>query len=154
MATSNWLSTTQAHFPSLNERNCQLTSPADEGYNCIAWAAEDPDCWWWPDPMQQKYWPTSAPRAETVEAFISAFGLLGYSEKTDSSVDAEKQKVAIFVNERGSPTHAARQLSDGRWTSKLGRQIDIAHELSALEGSAYGRVAIVLARPNRNSERP
>lgn len=56
------------------------------------------------------------------------------------------RKLAIFVNDQGTPTHAARQLPDGWWTSKLGRQIDIEHELSAIEGPAYGKVAILLAR--------
>jgi hypothetical protein len=130
----------------LNEANCELTSPPDEGYNCIAWAAEDTDRWWWPDPIEQQFWPTDAPRIESVEAFVAAFALLGYIERADTTAEANKQKVAIFVDQNGKPTHAARQLSNGRWTSKLGRQVDIAHQLSALEGEQYGTVAVVLAR--------
>jgi hypothetical protein len=147
MTSPNWLPITQAWFPSLNEGNCQLTSPVDEGYNCIAWAAEDTDRWWWPDPWQLGFWPGGAPREETVEAFVAMFGLLGYAKCPDASAEASKQKVAIFVDQQGKPTHAARQLSDGRWTSKLGPDVDIAHELAALEGGRYGRVAVVLARP-------
>ena len=41
--------------------------------------------------------------------------------------------VAIYQS-GGLPTHAARQLSDGNWTSKLGPNIDITHSLSGLEG--------------------
>lgn len=146
MTNPNWLLTAQAHFPSLNKGTCELTSPPDEGYNCIAWAAEDTDRWWWPDPMDQQYWPTEAPRVVSVEAFVVAFGLLGYTETTDATAEADKQKVAIFVDQYGKPTHAARQLSNGQWTSKLGPQVDIAHELTALEGGSYGTVAVLLAR--------
>jgi len=55
------------------------------------------------------------------------------------------EKVAIYALD-GEPTHAARQLSDGTWTSKLGKDIDITHTLRALEGSTYGQVAAYLKR--------
>jgi hypothetical protein len=146
MTFANWLNLAQAGFPLLNDNNSRLTSPVDDAYNCIAWAAEDTERWWWPDPQEQQFWPASVPRAETVDAFVQAYGLLGYSHTTDASLEPGTQKIAIFANERGAPTHASRQLSDGWWTSKLGEQIDIAHELSAIEGPAYGKVTIVLAR--------
>jgi hypothetical protein len=56
------------------------------------------------------------------------------------------EKIAIFAK-GGRPTHAARQLGSGRWTSKLGRAEDIEHDLRALEGEAYGAVAFFLQRP-------
>jgi len=57
------------------------------------------------------------------------------------------EKVALFADAQGLPLHAARQLSDGRWTSKLGEQEDIEHALRDLEGVAYGNVALVMKRP-------
>ena len=62
------------------------------------------------------------------------------------------QKIALYVDEDGTPTHAARQLPSGEWTSKLGRAEDIRHKtLEALEGSAgqppgYGRAKLILKR--------
>ena len=133
-------------FPALNEGNSRLTSPADEGYNCIAWAAGDTERWWWPDSLEQAYWPIGVPRIATLESFSMVFGLFGYKDFTDTSVEPGKQKVAIFASSLGTPTHAARQLASGWWASKLGPQIDIEHELSAIEGPSYGAVALVLAR--------
>jgi hypothetical protein len=104
------------------------------------------DHWWWPDAMGQHYWPPDAPREETLDAFVRAYGLQDYIERTDATVESGKQKVAIFTAGTGKPTHAARQLSDGWWTSKLGQQIDIEHEFLALDGPTYGTVAVVLAR--------
>jgi hypothetical protein len=45
-------------------------------------------------------------------------------------------------------THAARQLDNGKWTSKLGQLEDIEHEsLEALSGAVYGSVVQVLKKP-------
>ncbi len=46
----------------------------------------------------------------------------------------------------GVPEHAARQLANGRWTSKLGRAEDIEHQLHDLEGEVYGTVALLMKR--------
>ena len=46
----------------------------------------------------------------------------------------------------GEPTHAARQLPNGKWTSKLGRWEDIEHDLEGLTGEMYGSVQQILKR--------
>ncbi len=146
MTYEGWLNALQEPFPNLSSENSRLTSPVDEGYNCIAWAAGDIERWWWPDPLEQKYWPATVPRAESVNAFVQAYKLLGYLYMTDSSLEPGKEKIAIFATDAGKPTHAARQLPGGQWTSKLGQIIDIEHELSAVEGPEYGKVSVILAR--------
>lgn len=55
-------------------------------------------------------------------------------------------KVALMAK-AGKPTHMCRQLSNGRWTSKLGQSDDIEHELDALVGPIYGDVQCILQRP-------
>jgi len=137
----------QPQFPQLTAANSRPTSPYDEGYNCIAWAADDTDRWWEPDPLFQQYWPPSVPREYTLDAYVQAYGLQGYTERSNATVELSKQKVAIYAAINGKPTHAARQLPDGWWASKLGPQIDIEHEFAALDGPAYGTVAVILARP-------
>jgi len=139
----------QAPFPNLSETNSRPTSPYDEGYNCIAWAAQDTEYWWWPDAMGQHYWPPNVPREETIEAFVRAYGLQGYEPCAHSAAEPGRQKIAIYADGHGKPTHASRQLPDGWWASKLGQQIDIEHEFAALDGPAYGKVAVILSRPAR-----
>jgi hypothetical protein len=46
----------------------------------------------------------------------------------------------------GTPTHAARQLPDGTWTSKLGISEDIQHALDDLAGAVYRAVVQILKR--------
>lgn len=136
----------QPAFPALTVANFRVTSPVDPRYNCIAWAAGDQSRWWWPDPQSQSYWPLEAPREVTLGAFIQAYGLLGYTETCSAAHEAGKQKVAIYTFASGTPTHASRQVPDGWWASKLGEEIDIEHELGALNGPVYGRPAVILAR--------
>ena len=98
------------------------------------------------------YWPPKVKREESISSFINAFGTLGY-ELADSSVHEEGiEKVAIFASTDGVPTHVARQLADGSWTSKLGRLEDIAHiDVNGVGGSDYGEVAAFLRRRRTTS---
>ena len=83
----------------------------------------------------------------TLEAFCEAFATIGCERCFDDVFEPAFEKVAIFVDQSGVPSHAARQLPTGKWTSKLGRMEDIEHELRALEGGTYGSVALILRRP-------
>ncbi len=128
----------------------EITSPRSLQYNCIAWAAKDEDRWWWPAPPGTSYWPEGVPREVTLDAFIQAFNTLGYQPCEDTQYQQGFEKVAIFVNDNGIPTHVARQLNNGKWTSKLGRSYDIKHNLEELTSfvPSYGNVAIILRRPS------
>ena len=133
-------------FPKLSTTSYQITSPRTYSYNCIAWAAMDQDNWWWPDEDGCYYWPDEAPREETIEAFIQAYGLSGYEVCDDAQLEAGFEKIALYaLNNR--PKHAARQLNNGNWTSKLGQLEDIEHTLDGLVGNAYGAVVQFMRRP-------
>ena len=140
----NWF---ELMFPGL--RSCQylVTSPATPCYNCIAWSAEDDSRWWWPDPFGQGYWPIDAPRELSIQAFIKAYSLDGYETCKDGVLESGFQKIAIFVDSNMLPTHAARQLPSGAWTSKLGPQEDIEHEsVNGVAGNVYGVVQQYMKR--------
>jgi hypothetical protein len=89
------------------------------------------------------------PRELTRTAFISAFVLLGYVICDAEELEAGFQKIALFADEHGMPTHAARQLPNGRWTSKIGKAEDIEHDLRDVEGVLYGSVVLVMKRPEK-----
>lgn len=136
-------------FPNLENTHFVVTSPKDISYNCIAWAAEENDRWWWPDPMFIGFWPDSVSREVTLKAFIKAFGLLGYSPCANGDYEDGCEKVALFLDDEKIPTHMARQLDSGKWTSKLGLLKDIEHDLTGVEGKEYGKVAQFLKRTRR-----
>jgi hypothetical protein len=137
-----------ALFPGLRGTAFKVTSPRDPAYKCIAWAAGVTSAWWWPlDNPEEAFWPEGVPRARTLEAFRAVFATLGYSLCSDDGHEPGFEKVALFADALGLPTHAARQLPNGRWTSKLRKAEDIEHDLRALEGDLYGTVRLVLKRP-------
>jgi hypothetical protein len=137
----------EARFPGLQASPYRVTSPATRDYNCVAWAAGDTANWWWPDTDNDAaFWPPGVPREETVDAFVAAFATLGYAPAQGEEIEPGFEKVTLFAH-GGVPTHAARQLPDGRWTSKLGRLEDIEHDVHAVSGEAYGAVVLVLKRP-------
>lgn len=143
-------------FPRLTPSDYRLASPVDGTYNCIAYAANDLENWWWPTPkpIGGYYWPPNAPREVTLRAFKIAFEGLGYSECIHGRLEKGVEKVAIYVAATGEPTHAARQLPTGAWVSKLGPNVDIEHShpdaVGGDDGHGYGQVAIYLARTLEN----
>ncbi|MBU4421077.1 MAG: hypothetical protein KKH84_08760 [Proteobacteria bacterium] len=133
-------------FPKLQGGGYTITSPATVDYNCIAWAADDTESVWWPDRLYIGYWPAGIPRAETLEGFIEAFATLGFTQCDAAEYEKGFEKVAIYVDTSGKPTHAARQLSSGLWTSKLGNLQDIEHDIDGVSGDLYGSVAVIMKR--------
>ena len=134
-------------FPQLHGASYEITSPATPDYNCIAWAAIDDSRWWEPDGFGLYYWPESAPRQYTLEAYAEAFRWLGFERSGDPTFEQGWEKVAIFADKDGKPTHAARELTNGKWTSKLGTLEDIMHpELEHVSGEHYGKPVLILRR--------
>ena len=141
----------ESFFPGLASSPYKVTSPSDPTYNCIAWAAGDSKRWWWPDPMGAYHWPPSVPREESLSAYQRAFESLGYAECNTEVYEEGFIKVALFAK-TNVPKHASRQLSYSLWTSKLGQNVDISHELHSLSGDSYGQVAKILRRPKRDKD--
>jgi hypothetical protein len=136
-------------FPNLGSSGYIITSPQSITYNCIAWAANIDYQWWWPDRDYLCYWPDQVPREEKLEAFIKAFQKLGYSLCSEGSLEPGFEKIAVYADPSGRPTHAARQLRSGKWTSKLGYDIDIEHAVDGLTGTEYGNFIQFMKRPRQ-----
>jgi len=118
-------------FPNLVDGVFVETSEYDTGYNCIAWAANDTTAWWQPAQGIGYYWPPGAPGGDSIWVYSAAFGTLGYEECQDAKLEEGWEKIALYAVLRDGEliaTHAARQLQDGKWTSKLGDFEDITHE--------------------------
>ena len=132
------------YFPRLLRDGFAVTSPTDSLYNCSAWAAGDTARWW--EPAEDGYWPEGVIREVSLSAFLQAYSTLGFAPCADGDFQQGFEKIAIYSNAHG-PQHAARQLSDGSWTSKLGPHEDIAHSKHrAVEGDVYGSVVQFLKR--------
>ena len=145
----------EKHLPGLTDTGYTITSDASERYNCIAWAVGESHRWWSPLAEDAEYWPFAYQPTATIAVVQAALGTAGFEECEDGELRTDLEKAALFADERGF-THVARQLPNGRWTSKLGSDRDIEHELEALEGFdnsplayRYGRVVAFMSRSRR-----
>jgi len=137
-----------SQFPSLDTEGFTKTSEATSAYNCFAWSLGNDTRFWAPTygGFMTYYWPPDAPFDRKVSTFQLIFEREGYEVCASPSLELGFEKVAFYV-QGGLVTHAARQIDDGTWTSKLGSGIDLSHTLAGLEGPLYGSVACVMRRP-------
>jgi hypothetical protein len=133
-------------WPNLVSEGYEVKSIQTWRYNCIAFAADDPSLTWWPSPQEDVYWPIER-REVSLACFVEAFESIGY-QKCEAGLESGFEKVAIYMFE-GEPSHAAKQLPDGRWKSKLGGLEDIEHNtVKAVEDDCcYGRAVQYMKRP-------
>jgi TIR domain len=130
----------------LNELLPQLNiiGPNSIDYNSFSWAAGDETRWWSPDP--EGYWPIDG-EALTMGGFLRAFETLSYRVCPEGKVEDGYEKIAIHINELGQPTHAARQIKSGLWTSKLGSLQKVEYKDVNVLNPLYGNVAVFMKRP-------
>ena len=138
-------------FPNLATAGYEITSEASIDYNCIAWAMDiSVQRWDYGDPYG--YWPPTVPRNQEAATLVQVFAVAGYSVCDNGDKEPGYDKVAIYA-QNGLWEHAARQLDDGRWTSKLGDLEDITHpSAESLAGGFYGGIHCIMRRLNGDSE--
>ncbi len=119
-------------LPGLERSRFAVTSPRSTAYNCIAWALGNAESWWDPDEhADEASWPEDVARDVGVETLKLVFVGAGFTDCSRSDLEEGLEKIALYA-EGTEFTHVARQLPSGRWTSKLGEDCDIEHELEAL----------------------
>ena len=137
-------------FPNLKAADFEVTSGETARYNCLAWAVDVNDEWW--EPSADGVWPSDVPHDITLESLVKLYSRFGYEICEDGDHQPEFEKIAIY-GERFEYEHAAHQLPDGGWTSKLGSGVDISHKnLDCIAGGAYGNVIAFLRRPLQRNE--
>jgi hypothetical protein len=131
-------------FPRLTDASHRVTSPGTPDYNCIAWSVGDTEHWWQPG----VFWPVKTPADNYGnEVLEQAFVGLGFETCADETLEPGYEKVALYGNS-SFYTHAARQLPNGKWTSKLGRSEDIEHDTPHdVAGGIYGDILRFMKRP-------
>lgn len=127
---------------------------ATTAYNCFAWAVGRTDIFLAPDPPPWPgvvaYWPAGIPRDRSLEAFVECFATFDFALGERDHSGREFERIVLY-GKADEPRHAARQLADGRWSSKLGHLEIIEHELNAFEGATaefadFGPVLAFLER--------
>ena len=133
------------YFPKINKKNHTVHSDQDGLYNCIAFAAGVITKKWWPIVHPDAFWPHGAPYTESVDSFTKAFATIGYASCANGDYEDGIEKIVFYTSD-GRVKHAARQIGQDKWASKLGNGEDIQHKLSAVAGGGYGSPTVFLSR--------
>ena len=131
-------------FPNLSGENFEILTQPSRRYNCIAYAAGDTTQWWWPDGIS--YWPPWATADNKIESLKEMFAGLQYEQCEGSNAESGYQKVALYEIQ-GKFEHAAVQMPNGRWRSKMGKGPLIEHLTpESLSGGIYGEATVYMRR--------
>jgi hypothetical protein len=142
----------QDEFPNLSLSDYTITSCATPKYNCVSWAVGDIGRKWVSGAVVKGYyWPPGVGDDDLPDQWAEIFRRHGYEETDDRSYEVGFEKIAIYADSEGA-SHVARQIQDGKWSSKLGNLSDIEHaHLEVLE-ETYGKVDRVMKRHRKDWE--
>ena len=144
MDTPRWAQLLISAFPKLSHEDFEILDQPSDLYNCIAYAAGDTSKRW--DPNGNYYWPPYATRDSRIESLKEVLAGLGYEPCDDSYLEDGYQKVALY-EVQGEAKHAAVQMSNGRWRSKMGQGPVVEHRSpESLSGGMYGDATITMRR--------
>jgi len=122
--------------------NYDYVGPATKKYNCIAWSLGITSKWLWPGDSLQDF-----------DRFYEQQGFHRLS-KLDFRKQDGFEKIVLYGKKKEQGircTHAARQMSDGKWTNKLGALPLIKVPTpEILAGPAYGKPVAVYVRKKTN----
>ncbi len=152
MDTPDWAQLLIDAFPNLSSEDFEIVDEPSDLYNCIAYAVGDIAKPW--DPNGTRYWPPWAPRNDRIDSLIAVFAGLepAYEQCESSQVEDGYQKVALY-EVQGQAKHAALQMPNGRWRSKMGRGPVIEHRSpESLSDGIYGDVHCFMRRPQLQGE--
>jgi hypothetical protein len=130
----------EAACPRLKQTQYDILRTSAKTYNCIGWALGTSTDWVWP--------------GTSVADFDHLTAAFGYHriQTLDFRLDMGLKKIVLYgkwVDGKWEPTHMARQMPDGTWTSKLGKLPLIRHlRPSDLNGTSYGKPIAVYVRRN------
>lgn len=131
-------------FPNSLSEPFEISSPETTAYNCLAWAVHDSENWW--EPGEGYLWKEGIPEDGSIDSIVRFLQSFGFEIGNSPNIEDTLEKVALFSNGDGYVIHLARQLPNGKWTSKLGASHDVEHSLKSMEGGMYGNVVLVMER--------
>lgn len=88
--------------------------------------------------MLGSYWPAQADTGPEIDSLRNMFETIGYVVCDSEEPEPGFEKVALYVDDEGYWTHAAKQEDNGQWSSKLGLSFDITHRTAHCFGGADG----------------
>jgi hypothetical protein len=138
----------EKRFLGLRGAQWRETSPQNERYNCVAWACDDTERWWWPWPEGDPpgYWPGDGSADDSLASALAMFEARGYT-RCEPETAGTHDDVVVLYDAAGRLRHVARRAASGWWASKLGALNDIEHQtLDAIAGPQCGSPRVWMRR--------
>lgn len=137
-----------------------VTSAATRRYNCAAWAVHIDDLWIQPPRSPQTYtesvyhWPEELVLVKAnLEGYKALYAHYGFEECDNGDLEPGYEKIALFYK-KSCGIHVARQLSDGKWTAKMGPGVDVSHDIRACVAGMYDHVEQYMRRLGTPKDNP
>lgn len=143
----------------------EVSSPKDLCYNCVAWSLGIDTHWVEPyldyglAVAPWAVWPNKDDRGSSIEIYVKMFRGEGFVKAAKANLEPGFDKIVIYWDEATkSFTHVARQMDNGQWWSKLGRESDVKHKSPDTLGptgspAGYGKVWGYMKRPKGASSK-
>ena len=132
----------------VENENFRYTSPKKKAYNCVAWAVGisnlQIDMFYFRDVFDLD----SNALDHSASGYAKCLSqYYGFELCANLEFEPGFEKIALYEDNNHDFTHAARQLENGKWTSKMGTYEDIEHDtLDAVSGSFYGKPVLYMKR--------
>lgn len=123
--------------------NFKFTSEQTWDYNCVAYVLGIKDDW-----IDFYYTADGSVSMDLgINSYIDLFKNHGFSICKNDSLQKGFEKIAIFEDSNKWFSHVSLQLSDGKWTSKMGEYEDIKHtDLESVSNGIYGTSVVFMKR--------
>jgi len=106
-------------------------------YNCIGWSLCSIFNGWFQPPSNLLQ---AAPKLQ-LKWFDQFYAAKNWKISKNCKPEKGVRKIALYCNAKGYPSHAAKQIEDDWWESKLGQGHRVVHPgTGSLEGEQYGKV--------------
>lgn len=142
-------------FPLLLEGNFSITSLRSDirqfvtpNYNCCAWALHRKDKWLQHSKGFLEEISLDIDKIDdSVNTYIHIYSFYGFEVCANGVLEDNFEKIVLYEKNGQRFSHVARQLKNGKWTSKLGGLEDIEHLTPyTLNGVVYGQPKVFMKR--------
>jgi hypothetical protein len=121
-------------------------------YNCFGFALGYLQ--WWEPPVfidgvcanPETVWPSNSESID-IDAYIAAARTEGFVESPDAAWEQGFETIMLYFTEKNREfQHAARLVSPGIWTSKMGSGSDIMHSIDGVDSIRFGTGRVYMKR--------
>jgi hypothetical protein len=119
----------ESEYPELAGNYIPRSEP-NPAYNCAAFVVGVEDEWW----EAGLVWPDDLEKDDTIAVYVQLYERYGFEVCPDGTFEAGHEKIALYGFDEEMPDgtveifeHAAIQVGEGQWKSKMGADDDIEH---------------------------